>query len=109
MKNPENKIYLNYNEFNKALKQLFNLEIDKDTICTYMDTYKQNINQYSYKNPLVFTCTYKDETGKGWANIYGRFYKEHTTKKTQIFREFKEFINTYSTTIKKGNKTYYMI
>jgi hypothetical protein len=87
MKTPENKIYLNYNEFNEVLKQLFNLVIDEDTICKYMDTYGQNQSQYNYKNPLVFTCTFKDETGKGWANIYGRFYKEHTTKKTDLFKE----------------------
>ena len=91
-------------DFEQGLKR-FGLKISNDSICKYIDTYPQNQSQYNYEHPRVFTCDFVDETGHGWANIYSRFYKEHTIPKTDLFREFKEFIESY--TFKIGH--YYFI
>lgn len=98
------KTEVNRLNFENELKR-FGLSIDIDSVCKYVDTYPQNENEYKYRQPRVFTCTFKDSSGKGWANIYGNFYKNHTLKRTKLFREFKDFIDSH--TFKIGNYYYF--
>lgn len=105
MKNPHKyRREISKDSFCNTLKTLYGLELDMDMICRYIDTYPQNESTYNYKSPRVFTIDLKDSTGYGWANIKSKFYKEHTTKKTELFKEFKHFIDSH--TFKIGNYWY---
>lgn len=104
MKNPfKYKKLISLNEFKNRLVD-FGLELDMNTFCKYVDTYPQNESEYNYKLPKVFTIDFKDITGVGWGNVNGEFYKNHTTKKTQLFKDFKEFKDTHTFKI---NQYYY--
>jgi len=92
----KNTILIDKTDFEKSLFNLFGLKVDYDMICKYLDTYPQNQTEYNIKHPKVFTIDFVDKTGRGWANIYSDFYKNHTKPKTELFKQFKEFINTYT-------------
>ena len=105
MENPiKNKILISKDEFENILKTRFGLSINYNMIYKYFDTYPQNKEFYTIDNPPVFTIDFIDNTGSSWANINGQFYKEHTAKKTELFKLFKEFINKY--TFKVGKYFY---
>ena len=87
--------------FENTLKTRFGLSLDDDMICKYIDTHPQNKEFYTIDNPPVFTISFKDEIGHDWANTEGRFYKEHTTRKTELFKEFREFKENYTFKIGK--------
>ena len=87
--------------FENTLKTRFGLCIDDDMICKYIDTHPQNKDFYTIENPPVFTVDFKDEIGKSWASIEGIFYKNHTSKKTKLFKEFKDFKEKYTFKIGK--------
>ena len=95
MKTTENPIkgtqLISKANFENTLKTRFGLSLDDDMICKYIDTHPQNKDFYTIENPPVFTVDFKDEIGKSWASIEGIFYKNHTSKKTKLFKEFKDF------------------
>ena len=102
MKNPIlNTTLLTKKQFETELFNRFGLKPDYNKITKYMDTYSCNKFSYSVDNPLVFTISFIDNFGFSWANVYGQFYKNHTKPKTQLFKDFKEFIN--SNTYKYSN------
>ncbi|WP_296683267.1 hypothetical protein [Flavobacterium sp.] len=102
MINPiKNRVAISESEFNNTLKSRFGLSIDKDSICKYVDNFSQNQKMYNINNPKVFTISYKDKKGFPYSNINGVYYKNHAIKKSDLHKDFNEFINTY--TFKIGN------
>lgn len=83
-------------QFETELFNRFGLKVDYSMITKYMDTYSCNEHAYKIKNPLVFTISFVDSFGFSWANVYGSFYKNHTKPKTELFKEFKQFISTHT-------------
>ena len=102
MINPiKNRILINQSEFNHVLKTRFGLSIDKDSIYKYVDNFSGNQRLYNINNPKIFTIGFKDKINKSYSNIYGDFYNNHAKKQTELYKDFKEFVNTYTFTIGK--------
>ena len=102
MKNPINNTKLiSKKAFNDILKDRFGLTIDKNSIFKYVDKYTCNKHAYNKPAPQVFTITFVDRFGFSWSNTNGEFYKNNTIPKTQLYKDFKEFINTNTFIIDK--------
>jgi hypothetical protein len=102
VKNPiKNTTLISKKYFDEVLKVRFGLTIDKDSINKYIDNYNCNSHTYNEASPKVFTATFTDSFGFSWSNTQGRFYKKHTEPKSELFKEFKEFINTHTFIIDK--------
>ena len=58
-----------------------------------MENYMEAREVYKdiYDTSIERLQNFKDEIGKSWASIEGIFYKNHTSKKTKLFEEFKDF------------------
>lgn len=106
MKNPvKNTTLISKREFAEILENRFGLFINNESIYKYIDYFQGNQVMYNVNNPKVFTIDYKDQNGFSYANTNGIYYNNHAIKNSDLHKEFKEFINTY--TFKIGN--YFMI
>lgn len=83
-------------DFENVLINQFGLKVDYSMICIYVDTFQNNQSFYTVKHPKVFTVSYVDRFGFGWANTQGEFYKNHTSNKTQLYKEFTAFLNNHT-------------
>ena len=79
-------------QFEKELKELFDITIDKDTLCMYIDTYQCNKHIYKVNNPKVFTFTPIDNSGLSIYNIYSKYIKSNESR----YKQLKEYLNTFT-------------
>lgn len=87
---------LSKKEFERQLKDRFNLVVDYKMITMYVDNYNCNKHAYSVEGPKVFTIDYNDIQGFGWANTNGWFYKHEVVQDTELLKEFKKFKNEHT-------------
>ena len=105
MKNPIiNTKLITKKQFTNDVFNLFGLKLDFESVCMYKDSHSCNKWAYNIPDPLVFTASFVDHFGFSWANINGSFYAEHTIKKTDLFKEFKKYIENH--TFKHKNHFY---
>ncbi|MFN5417947.1 MAG: hypothetical protein ACK5B9_12890 [Flavobacteriia bacterium] len=90
-------IFLSLNEYKNLFLEI-GLKLDLKNHCTHK--YYNVANEQKF---LHCTTDLTDETGKGFANIYGKFYKEEIKNNTQKYKRLREIRNTYFTQLKTGH------
>lgn len=90
---------LTLHNFKKDLMDRFGLKLDMDPD-NYLYKYFNTANPQHY---LCATTDAIDETGWSYANINGRFYKEHCIHRTELHREFQQWRMDYFCALRSGH------
>jgi len=88
----KDKVQITRKQFETELKQLFDITIEKDTLCLYIDTYQCNKHIYKVNNPKVFTFTPLDKLGLSIYHIYSTYIKDNEDR----YKQLKTFLNTFT-------------